>query len=58
MAKLDLHALLDAQPVDMTKVEAKVREIERLRADLPICTHSRGPKSERAAERRAAPETG
>jgi Spy/CpxP family protein refolding chaperone len=34
VAKLDLHALLDAQPVDMTKVEAKVREIERLRADL------------------------
>jgi Spy/CpxP family protein refolding chaperone len=34
VAKLDLHALLDAQPVDMTEVEAKVREIERLRADL------------------------
>lgn len=34
VAKLDLHALLDAQPVDMTKVEAKVHEIERLRADL------------------------
>ena len=34
VAKLDLHALFDAQPVDMTKVEAKVREIERLRADL------------------------
>jgi len=34
VAKLDLQALLDAQPVDMTKVEAKVREIERLRADL------------------------
>ncbi|HXV84757.1 MAG TPA: periplasmic heavy metal sensor [Candidatus Binatia bacterium] len=34
VAKLDLHTLLDAQPVDMTKVEAKVREIERLRADL------------------------
>jgi Spy/CpxP family protein refolding chaperone len=34
VARLDLHALLDAQPVDMTKVEAKVREIERLRADL------------------------
>jgi Spy/CpxP family protein refolding chaperone len=34
VAKIDLHDLLDAQPVDMTKVEAKVREIERLRADL------------------------
>ena len=34
MAKLDLYALLDTQPVDMTKVEAKVREVERLRADL------------------------
>jgi Spy/CpxP family protein refolding chaperone len=34
VAKLDLQALLDAQPVDMTKVEAKVRELERLRADL------------------------
>jgi Spy/CpxP family protein refolding chaperone len=34
VAKLDLQALLDAQPVDMTKVEAKVHEIERLRADL------------------------
>lgn len=34
VAQLDLRALLDAQPVDMTKVEAKVREIERLRADL------------------------
>jgi Spy/CpxP family protein refolding chaperone len=34
VAKLDLHALLDAKPVDMTKVEAKVHEIERLRADL------------------------
>jgi Spy/CpxP family protein refolding chaperone len=34
VAKLDLQTLLDAQPVDMTKVEAKVREIERLRADL------------------------
>jgi Spy/CpxP family protein refolding chaperone len=34
VARLDLHALLEAQPVDMTKVEAKVREIERLRADL------------------------
>ena len=34
MARLDLQGLLEAQPVDMTKVEAKVHEIERLRADL------------------------
>jgi Spy/CpxP family protein refolding chaperone len=34
VAKMDLQSLLDAQPVDMTKVEAKVREIERLRSDL------------------------
>ena len=34
VAKLDLHALLDTQPVDMKKVEGKVHEIERLRADL------------------------
>jgi Spy/CpxP family protein refolding chaperone len=34
VARMDLKDLLDAQPVDMTKVEAKVREIERLRADL------------------------
>jgi hypothetical protein len=34
VAKMDLDDLLAAQPVDMTKVEAKVREIEKLRADL------------------------
>jgi Spy/CpxP family protein refolding chaperone len=34
VAKMDLDDLLAAQPVDMTRVEAKVREIERLRADL------------------------
>src|SRR5262249_60791425 len=34
VARLDLQGLLEAQPVDMTKVEAKVHEIERLRADL------------------------
>jgi Spy/CpxP family protein refolding chaperone len=34
VTKMDLDDLLAAQPVDMTKVEAKVREIERLRADL------------------------
>jgi Heavy-metal resistance len=34
VAKMELDDLLAAQPVDMTRVEAKVREIERLRADL------------------------
>ena len=36
VAEMDLSALLEAQNVDMAKVEAKVREIERLRADLRI----------------------
>ena len=36
VAEMDLNALLEAQNVDMAKVEAKVREIERLRADLRI----------------------
>jgi len=36
VAEMDLTGLLDAQPVDMVKVEAKVREIERLRADSRI----------------------
>src|SRR5215475_4957605 len=34
VARMDLQSLLEAQPVDMTRVEAKVHEIERLRADL------------------------
>jgi Spy/CpxP family protein refolding chaperone len=34
VAKMDLDDLLATQPVDMSKVESKVREIERLRADL------------------------
>jgi Spy/CpxP family protein refolding chaperone len=33
LAALDLGGLLRTDPVDMTKVEAKVREIEKLRAD-------------------------
>jgi Spy/CpxP family protein refolding chaperone len=33
LARLDLFSLLRAEPVDMAKVEAKVREIERFRAD-------------------------
>lgn len=34
VAEMDVAALLDADPVDLRQVEAKVREIERLRADL------------------------
>jgi hypothetical protein len=33
VAEMDLAALLKADPADLTKVEIKVREIERLRAD-------------------------
>ena len=36
VAEMDLTSLLDAQPVDMPKVEAKIREIEKLRADARI----------------------
>jgi Heavy-metal resistance len=36
IAELDLTSLLEAQPVDMTRVEAKIREIERIRGDLRI----------------------
>jgi Spy/CpxP family protein refolding chaperone len=36
LAKLDLFALMRAEPVDMTKVEAKIRDIERLKADGAI----------------------
>jgi Spy/CpxP family protein refolding chaperone len=36
VAQMDLATLLRADPVDMPKVEAKVREIERLRADLRL----------------------
>jgi hypothetical protein len=36
VAEMDLNGLLEAQPVDMAKVEAKLREIERLRADLRL----------------------
>ena len=36
VGEMDLAALLKADPVDMAKVEAKVREIERWRADLRI----------------------
>jgi len=36
IAQMDLDALLSASTVNMVKVEAKVREIERLRADTRI----------------------
>ena len=36
IAELDLTSLLEAQPVDMARVEAKIRDIERIRADLRI----------------------
>src|ERR671913_1686693 len=31
IAELDLTSLLEAQPVDVTKAEAKIREVERIR---------------------------
>jgi len=34
--ELDIAALLDSEPVDMTKLEAKMREEEKLRTDLRI----------------------
>jgi Spy/CpxP family protein refolding chaperone len=36
VAELDLEQLLEAEPVDLGKVEGKIREIERLRGDLEI----------------------
>ena len=36
VAEMDLNGLLVADKVDMAKVDAKVREIERLRSDLRI----------------------
>jgi len=36
VAEMDLNGLLGGEKVDMAKVEPKVREIERLRADLRI----------------------
>ena len=36
IAELDLATLLEQDPVDLSKVEAKVREIAQLRADLRI----------------------
>ena len=36
IAEMDLSSLLEARAVDMTQVEAKIREIERIRGDLRI----------------------
>ena len=36
VARLDLGGLLRSDPVDMAKVEAKVREVEKLRADARL----------------------
>jgi len=36
VAELDLQALLQAEPVDLAKVETKVREIAQLQADLRL----------------------
>jgi hypothetical protein len=36
VAEIDLNSLLQAPSADMGKIEAKIREIERLRADLRI----------------------
>jgi Spy/CpxP family protein refolding chaperone len=36
IAEMDLTALLDKDPLDMAQVEAKVRELAQLRADLRI----------------------
>jgi Spy/CpxP family protein refolding chaperone len=36
IAEMDLTALLEQTPADLTKAEAKIRELEKLRADLRI----------------------
>jgi Spy/CpxP family protein refolding chaperone len=36
VAEMDIAALLKGDPVDLAKVEAKIREVERARADLRI----------------------
>jgi hypothetical protein len=54
IAEMDLRTLLEAPSVDMKKVEAKVREIERSRADLRLArirTIEKG-KEELSAEQR------
>jgi len=45
IATLDLMSLRQSDPVDMGKVEAKVREIERLRADGHIAAIRTGEQA-------------
>lgn len=55
VAELDLQTLLRAEPVDLAKVEGKVREIAQLRADLRLArikTIEQG-KAQLAPEQRA-----
>lgn len=55
LAEMDLRALLEADPVDLTEVEVKLRAIERLRANLRLSriqTIERG-KAELTPEQRA-----
>lgn len=55
VAEMDLKALRDAQSVDLVKVEAKVREIERLRGDLRLArirTVEKGKEQLTAEQRR------
>jgi periplasmic protein CpxP/Spy len=54
LAKLDLFSLLRTEPVDMGKVEAKVRELERLKADGAIARirTNEAAKAQLSAEQR------
>lgn len=52
LARLDLFSLLRAEQVDMGKVEAKVREIERLRSDAILA----GMRANEAAKGQLTPE--
>jgi Spy/CpxP family protein refolding chaperone len=36
VAQIDLAGLLEAEPVDLARVEAKVREVERIRGDVRL----------------------
>ena len=54
VAEMDLNGLLGAEKVDMAKVEAKVREIERLAHRSPDRAHPYHPEGKRGAHRRSA----
>ena len=59
IAEMDLEDLLEAEPVDIVKVESKVREIERLRADLRLSrirTIEMGKEQLSAAQRKKLEE--